>query len=417
MAILNKDIKFKEEITKFLEAEDKDQAVIILSDALEEKMQKIKDDALEYQQTQDKSVLADRGYRQLTTAEEKWYKGFIEAAKSNKPQQSFADFIGSPEGIMPETIITDIYKDLLEEHPLLTKINFVNAKYLTKWILNDHTIDTAVWGPLNSKITKELTSAFKAVDITQNKLSAFVSVPQDMLDLGPTFIDAYVGTIMKDAIACGIEKAIVSGNGINSPIGLDRDIHKGVSYSTSTGYPQKTAIKITDFSPKTYGDLISKMAKTEEYTDDNSKKHGGRTRKFGSVLFICNQIDYLTKVMPATTLLNVNGVYVKDVFPFPTEVVISNEIATGKAIVCLPQEYFMAMGAAKDGVITYSDEYQFLEDNRVYKIKTYGEGKAFDNTCSLLLDISGLEEAVVYTKVKGTVESTVKGTVTTKAGQ
>ena len=223
---------------------------------------------------------------------------------------------------MPETIITDIYKDLLEEHPLLTKINFVNAKYLTKWILNDHTIDTAVWGPLNSKITKELTSAFKAVDITQNKLSAFVSVPQDMLDLGPTFIDAYVRTIMKDAIACGIEKAIVSGNGINSPIGLDRDIHKGVSYSTSTGYPQKTAIKITDFSPKTYGDLISKMAKTEKYTDDNSKEHGGRTRKFGSVLFICNQIDYLTKVMPATTLLNVNGVYVKDVFPFPTEVVI-----------------------------------------------------------------------------------------------
>ena len=107
----------------------------------------------------------------------KWYKGFIEAAKSNKPQQSFADFIGSPEGIMPETIITDIYKDLLEEHPLLTKINFVNAKYLTKWILNDHTIDTAVWGPLNSKITKELTSAFKAVDITQNKLSAFVFPP------------------------------------------------------------------------------------------------------------------------------------------------------------------------------------------------------------------------------------------------
>ena len=30
MAILNKDIKFKEEITKFLEAEDKDQAVIYL---------------------------------------------------------------------------------------------------------------------------------------------------------------------------------------------------------------------------------------------------------------------------------------------------------------------------------------------------------------------------------------------------
>ena len=405
MAILNKDIKFKEEITKFLEAEDKDQAVTILNDALEAKMQKIKEDALEYQQTQDKSILADRGYRQLTIAEEKWYKGFIEASRSPRPEQSFADFIKSPEGIMPETIITDIYKDLLEEHPLLTEINFVNAKYLTKWILNDHTIDTAVWGPLNTAITKELTSAFKEVDITQNKLSAFVSVPQDMLLLGPTFIDAYVRTIMKDAIAVGIEKAIVSGDGINSPVGLDRDIHKGVSFSTSTGYPQKTAIKVTDFSPKTYGNLISKMAKTEEYTDSHSKKHGGRTRKFGSVLMIVNQVDYLTKIMPATTLLNTNGAYVKDVFPFPTKVVISNEVETGKAILCLPNEYFMAMGGAKEGVITYSDEYQFLEDNRVYKIKTYGEGRAFDNTCSLLLDISGLEEAVIYTKVKGTVST------------
>ena len=367
--------------------------------------QNIKSDFEEYQQTQDKSILADRGYRQLTIAEEKWYKGFIEASRSPRPEQSFADFIKSPEGIMPETIITDIYKDLLEEHPLLTEINFVNAKYLTKWILNDHTIDTAVWGPLNTAITKELTSAFKEVDITQNKLSAFVSVPQDMLLLGPTFIDAYVRTIMKDAIAVGIEKAIVSGDGINSPVGLDRDIHKGVSFSTSTGYPQKTAIKVTDFSPKTYGNLISKMAKTEEYTDSHSKKHGGRTRKFGSVLMIVNQVDYLTKIMPATTLLNTNGAYVKDVFPFPTKVVISNEVETGKAILCLPNEYFMAMGGAKEGVITYSDEYQFLEDNRVYKIKTYGEGRAFDNTCSLLLDISGLEEAVIYTKVKGTVST------------
>ena len=360
-------------------------------------------DFKECQITQDKTILTQRGYRQLTVPEEKWYQGFIEASKSNKPQQSFADFLNGPDGIMPETIITDIYKDLLEEHPLLTKINFVNAKYLTKWILNDHTIDTAVWGKLNSKITKELTSAFKEVSIDQNKLSAFAAIPLDMLDLGPVFIDAYIRTILKDAIATGIEKAIVSGNGIDCPVGLDRDIHKGVSFSTSTGYPQKTAIKVTDFSPKTYGDLISKMAKTEEYTVDDSKKHGGKTRKFGSVLMIVNQIDYLTKVMPGTTLLNANGVYVKDVFPFPTEVVISNEVATGKAILCLPSEYFMAIGGAKDGVITYSDEYQFLEDARTYKIKTYGEGKASDNTCSLLLDISELEEAEIFAKVKGTV--------------
>ncbi len=408
MALLGKgklqEIEFKEEIKKFMETENKDEAIVILNEALESRMQQIKEDAIEYQQYQDKSILAKRGYRQLTAAEEKWYKGFIEASQSIRPEQSFADFIGSPEGVMPETVITDVYKDLLEEHPLLAKINFVNAKYMTKWILNDHTIDTAVWGKLNSKITKELTSAFKEVDITQNKLSAFASVPNDMLDLGPTFIDAYVRTILKDAIACGLEKAIVSGTGLDCPVGLDRDIHKGVSFSTSDGYPQKTPIAITDFSPKTYGDLISKMAKTESYEEDGKNK-GGRTRKFGSVLMIVNQIDYLTKVMPATTLLNVNGVYVKDVFPFPTEVVISNEIDTGRAIVCLPSEYFMAMGGEKEGVIEYSKDFQFLDDATTYKIKTYGNGKCTDNTCSLLLDISGLEEAVVYTKVKGTVET------------
>ena len=112
MAILNKDMRFKEELTKFMEAENKDEAITILNDALEAKMQKIKEDALEYQQTQDKSILKDRGYRQLTVAEEKWYKGFIEASRSSRPEQSFADFIGSPEGIMPETVITDVYKDL-----------------------------------------------------------------------------------------------------------------------------------------------------------------------------------------------------------------------------------------------------------------------------------------------------------------
>ena len=48
---------------------------------------------------------------------------------------------------------------------------------------------------------------------------------------------------------------------------------------------------------------------------------------------------------------------------------------------------------AKEGVIEYSDDLKFLEDKRVYKIKMYGMGKAYDNTVSLLLDISNLEAA------------------------
>ncbi len=344
----------------------------------------VKADFAEYSMTQDKTILSQRGYRQLTNAEEKYYEKFIEASKSPNPKQAFIELSSLPEGIMPETIIEDVFKELVDEHPLLDKINFNYAKYMTKWVLNDHTLDTAVWGELNSEITKQITSAFKIVDITQNKLSAFAAIPLDMLDLGPTFLDAYIRAVLKDAILCGLEKAIVDGTGKNQPIGLTRDVSEDVSVSAGV-YPQKTPIAVTSFTPAEYGKLLAKMAKNEK----------GRMRKFGKVLLICNQEDYLTKIMPATTVQNTSGTYINNLFPFPTDVTISNELETGKAVICLPEEYFMCIGGAKEGVITYSDEYKFLEDMRYYKIKTYGAGKAYDDTVSILLDITGLNPAYI----------------------
>ena len=344
----------------------------------------VKADFAEYSMTQDKTILSQRGYRQLTNAEEKYYEKFIEASKIPNPKQAFIELSSLPEGIMPETIIEDVFKELVEEHPLLDKINFNYAKYMTKWVLNDHTLDTAVWGELNSEITKQITSAFKIVDITQNKLSAFAAIPLDMLDLGPTFLDAYIRAVLKDAILCGLEKAIVDGTGKNQPIGLTRDVSEDVSVSAGV-YPPKTPIAVTSFTPAEYGKLLAKMAKNEK----------GRMRKFGKVLLICNQEDYLTKIMPATTVQNTSGTYINNLFPFPTDVTISNELETGKAVICLPEEYFMCIGGAKEGVITYSDEYKFLEDMRYYKIKTYGAGKAYDDTVSILLDITGLNPAYI----------------------
>lgn len=358
----------------------------------------VKADFAEYSMTQDKTILSQRGYRQLTNAEEKYYEKFIEASKSPNPKQAFIELSSLPEGIMPETIIEDVFKELVEEHPLLDKINFNYAKYMTKWVLNDHTLDTAVWGELNSEIAKQITSAFKIVDITQNKLSAFAAIPLDMLDLGPTFLDAYIRAVLKDAILCGLEKAIVDGTGKNQPIGLTRDVSEDVSVSAGV-YPPKTPIAVTSFAPAEYGKLLAKMAKNEK----------GRMRKFGKVLLICNQEDYLTKIMPATTVQNTSGIYINNLFPFPTDVTISNELETGKAVICLPEEYFMCIGGAKEGVITYSDEYKFLEDMRYYKIKTYGAGKAYDDTVAILLDITGLNPAYI------TVNTDVANTQATSA--
>lgn len=352
----------------------------------------IKADFLELQETQDASVLAQRGYRQLTSKETKWYQKVINALKSNDPKQQFTAIIGSDneEDLMPTTIIEDVYRNLVDEHPLLQAINFQYVGYITKWIMNDHSTQNAVWGTITDEIIKEITSSFKTVDIDQNKLSAYAIIEVGMLDLGPTFLDGYIRTVLAEAIMSGLELAIVSGTGVKEPIGLIRDIHEGVSYSSTTGYPEKTPVAVKDFTPATYGGIVAQLAETEN----------GRKRKFTEVGLICNQTDYLTKIMPATTVLNTSGSYVNNLFPFPTTVYVSNAVADGKAVMFLKNEYFMGMGGTKNGVIEYSDEYKFLEDQRVFKIKQYGTGRAFDNTSALYLDISGLEPAYITVEQK-----------------
>lgn len=339
----------------------------------------------------DTNVLAQRGYRQLTSEETEFYQNLAKAGKASDPKQAFTDLIET-DGGMPETIIEDVYRNLLEEHPLLEKITFQNVKYLTKWLLNDHTRQKAAWGQINGEITQEIESAFKGVEITLLKLTAYAVIPKDMLDLGPSFLDNYIRTILKEALYVALEKAIVSGSGKDEPVGLNRDIHEGVSFSTSTGYPEKTAIQVTNFLPANYGPLVAKLAVTEK----------GRMRSFDEVLMICNQVDYLNKIMPATTVLTTGGTYARDLFPFPTEVARSNEVKTGQAILCLPEEYFFGLGESKDGKIEYSDEFKFLQDARTYKIKLHGNGRPYDNTVAIVLDISKLDPAYVTVKTADT---------------
>ena len=322
------------------------------------------------------TILAQRGYRQLTPQETNYYNKLIEAGKSANPQQAMAG---------------------------LNKINFVSVKYLTKWILNDHTVKTAVWGEINSAITEEITSAFRTIEVTQYKLSAFAVIEKDMLDLGPVFLDGYIRMFLKDALLCGLEKAIVDGDGKNQPIGLTRDVSENVTI-TGGKYPKKEAVKVTTFAPAEYGQLLSKLVKNEK----------GRNRKFNKVLLICNQSDYLSKIMPATTVLNSAGAYVNNLFPFPTDVEISNELSDGEAIICLPEEYFMGIGGAKEGVIEYSDDLKFLEDKRVYKIKMYGTGRAYDNTVSILINIADLDPAYITVKTAEATQAALNSRKATK---
>lgn len=329
----------------------------------------------------DSRILMERGYRVLTGTEKEFYEKWIQHAKEGGVTQSFTSLI---PGGMPETVIEDVYRNLVNEHPLLNAISFTNVSYMTKWLMNDHTVDAAAWGTINTEVAKQITSSFKILDMALCKLSCFAVIPKDMLDLGPTFLDGYIRAILVDAIAVALENAIVNGTGKNMPIGLNRNISKDAAVVDGV-YPKKTAKKVNDFAPVSYGALIAELCKTEK----------GVYRKIEGLSLICNPVDYYKKVMPATTVANLNGTYTNNVFPVPTETYQSAELAEGEALLCIPKEYFMGIGSAKNGTITYDDSTQFLEDNRVYLIKMTANGRAFDNTVSLLLDITDLDPAYI----------------------
>lgn len=378
---------YSEKIMNAVKTGDKEKVNEALQSFSDSLVETIKADYMEA--ANDSSVLAQRGYRQLTANEKKFYEKFIESAKSSNPKQALTDLLKT-DGGMPETIIEDVYKDLVEEHPLLKRINFKNVKYLTKWLLSDHTADKAVWGEINAEITKQIESSFKSIDIVQGKLSAFVVIALDMLELGPVFLDGYIRTILKEALYCGLEYGIVKGIGVKGqPIGLIKDIHKGVSVNQETGYPNKTAVVVNSFSVEEYCGLIA---------DNLLKKENNKVRVLSKVQLIVNPIDYLKKVIPATTVQATDGTYKNDLFPFPTEVIQSNALNEGEAVLCVLEEYFFGVGASKEASIEYSDEFKFLEDKRVYKSKMFGFGRAEDNTSAVLLNIANVSPAYITVK-------------------
>ncbi|MDI9412792.1 MAG: phage major capsid protein [Bacillota bacterium] len=327
----------------------------------------------------DSDILSARGVRQLTSKEREFYQKTIEAMQGTAPANS----VNALDVVMPETVVDSVFEDLRADHELLSYIDFHKVTGLVKFLLNTNVRQLAHWGPLNSEITKELESGFKEVTLEQNKLSAYMFVSQDMLDLGPEYLDRYVRAVMYEALAYGLENGIVKGTGKNMPIGMNRQVGEGVTVTDGV-YPEKTKIKVTALDPVTYGDLLSNLAKNEK----------NQPRVVREVIMVVNPVDYLKKIMPATTIRAADGRYVNDILPFPTKVLQSTEVDEGEAVLGLGKRYWMGMGLVKDGKIEHSDDYKFLEDYRAYKIRFLGHGEPKDNNSFVVLDISDLKPAI-----------------------
>lgn len=348
------------------------------------------DDA--YNRVQDTTILAGRGQVVLTTAETAYYNGLITAMQSESPKAALEKY----DAAMPETIIDRVIESIRKAHPLLDAINFQNVAYMTRIVLNAAPGAAAVWGRITTEITKELNGALKEMSMVQCKLTAFMCISQDLLALGPVWIDRYVVATLSEAVAMGLETAIVDGDGKDKPIGMTRTIPADES-STGVTYDRKAAVKLAEMTPQAWGPIVAMLAK--DPLDENQS----RTVDGNDLIFLCNPFDYWEKIMPATTFQRQDGSYARDILPVPAQTFQTAALSKGQAILGIGSHYMLGLGpGGKQGVITPDDSVRFFEDERAYKAKLLGNGRPLDDNSFILLDIADmLNYVAILTKQVG----------------
>jgi len=297
---------------------------------------------------------------------------------------------------MVPTIFDRVIQDMKKDHPLLAAINIENAAGAMRLVMNAKQMRGLLgsWGPITSAITAEVQGAIRFIDVSTSKYTAYFLIPKDFVrfnfGFAPMWVDAYIRNILSETVAYGWEKAIVTGNGNDQPTGLAFD----VSTMSNNQYSEKAAIAVTTWDQ--YRDAIA---------DNLLQDANGDFRTIGEVLMVVNPVDFVKKIRPATQVITTAGVLNMIDRAFPSKIVQSPFVASGTAKVGIADNYFAALNGGQSGIIEYSDENQFLQDNRVYTTRVYGNGRPVDNTSFINLDISGLETYATPVKVVNTVKT------------
>ncbi|WP_130068897.1 phage major capsid protein, partial [Bacillus albus] len=158
----------------------------------------------------DRSIMQSRGANVLTSEEMKFFNTVVEEGGFKSTET------------LPKTTQERIFDDLVEDHPFLQHIGLENLGAVTEFIYGDPE-GAAVWGPLFDGIKGQLNATFRKDSISQLKLTAFIPLANDMLKLGPVWVERYVRTMITEAMKVGLERGFVAGTGKNEPIGLLKD--------------------------------------------------------------------------------------------------------------------------------------------------------------------------------------------------
>lgn len=302
----------------------------------------------------DKAVLANRSGMELTSEERKYFMAVIDAG----------DGFSAVDQLVPATVINRVFDNLVADRPLLRAIDMVNVGLATEWIFSVG-VNPAFWGTLCSNIQELQDKGFRRVDINQMKLSAFMPVCKAFLELNsPEWLARYVVTVLTEAIQMALESAIVDGTGQNQPVGMRRSINN----VTSGVHNVTTAKEIAQLDPATSGEIMAALSKIT--IEDGVVIE--RNLNPADVALVVNPQTYWKRIFPMYTTQTLNGAYVQNL-PLPFNLIQSTAVPEDELVIGVARDYFFGLGMGTR--ITSSDEYHFVEDERIYLAKMYGNGQ------------------------------------------
>lgn len=314
----------------------------------------------------DTQILVARGQHILTSEETAFYNKVVSDGGFND------------ESVFPESVQDRVFEGLTKERPLLAAIGLQDLGAATKFIYSDPTLAFA-WKEIFGEISGQVNAAFRDEKITQLKLTAFGAIPNDMLELGPVWVDRYMVTLLIEALAAGLEYGLVNGRGPvqNEPVGLMKNVDSSTGAVTN-----KTSSGTLTFAPSERGEVV--VGELYGVLKNLSIDEKGKYRKvLNKVVMILNPIDLLA-VQARHTIQNTAGQFVTNL-PYNLTVVDSEEIPVGKVLFMVQGEYIAAIAGAYK--LKKFDQTLAMEDATLYTIKRFANGRPKDNKAALVYDL------------------------------
>lgn len=312
----------------------------------------------------DRSVLQQRGQNVLTSEEMKFFNAVVE-------DSGFAE-----DSILPIATQERVFEELVQAHPLLDALDLQDLGAVTRYIYSDPTKAYA-WGPLFGGISGQVSAAFREEQISQMKLTAFAAIPNDMLELGPVWVERYVRTLLVESYSVGLEYGFVNGTGANQPIGLMKDVNPDTQAVTN-----KASSGTLTFAPSEYGEVVAgELFGVIDALSTNAK--GVQRDVLNRVVMIVNPVNALG-VQARNTIQTANGQWVT-ALPYNIQVVPSVEVPADKAIFFVRREYIAILSGGYR--LKKFDQTLALEDASLYTIKQFANGKPKDNKAALVYDL------------------------------